>query len=770
MSDIGQLLIRLGVSKGPLTAGLAEAKSELSSFGGHVGSVGSVASKSFGVVEQSVAGVERGMGHLKNTMGGLVSGPLGFLGIGAGVLGMTGVLKSGIDTANNMALAIEKMTGLTGQSAEQMSALLAVFGKFNLDTQTTTNIVGFAEKTIGKLVESSAKAGKSAALLADEHRKLGIEVAGGSTKAIDALIKSQTALDALHASAGGISKLGALDKLYGINLETKKGAAVDFQTELLRVSDYYNGNATAGQKAALAAQLFGRGYAQMIPILKLGSKGILEAEQAAKSLGLTLTSANVTDLSNYQATMRNLGDAVGGVQLQLSLALMPAIKDVATAATTFMANNRVGIVAFFDTLIADSRTAAGFITGTVIPDLQSLAGAATGFWNQIPPQLRDILVKGFVADRAMKFLFGFDPVTAIGSTIGKQLLSTLGGGIAGIFGKVAATVAGSKAIPQDVFVVNMIPGGLAGAAAGEGAAAAGGTADMAAVAGGFMTAGVLTTAAAVVIPLAVAYLIANSIGPKTPTELKTAFGGGSAPPGRGGLGGNFAGATYDNNGHLISLNAGGGSTLPTVQPWQPGQVSMTVNALSAIKEGVNHLNAAQLRVEQAMLQRFAHQDAKKALGDPVAFLTALRTGGAATAIKDFPKHLAYMETASAQQKQSLVYARGLQNDIAALKRESVGATNAQKAAINVDLVNLQALVMATTAAVKGVTLTVNQISAIKEVPAGSPGRSTAPVVHHTNIRLEVDGHVLAQVVDRHLFGSASGFSSGFQAPSGVTGA
>ena len=67
---------------------------------------------------------------------------------------------------------------------------------------------------------------------------------------------------------------------------------------------------------------------------------------------------------------------------------------------------------------------------------------------------------------------------------------------------------------------------------------------------------------------------------------------------------------------------------------------------------------------------------------------------------DFPKELNYLSTASDAQKKTAVYAAGLRQDITALQRAEVGATGAQKAALSADIVKLQALVNATTAAVK----------------------------------------------------------------------
>jgi len=714
------------------------AQSAMSKFSG----VGGVASKALGVVERGAGGVGSAFNHLKGTMGGLISGPLGFLGLGAGVLGLGGALKSGIDTASGMALALEKLTALTGESAQAMSGLMAVTGKYGVSSDQLSTIVGFEEKTVGKLAETTGKAtkaGKSAALQSLENIKLKDQETGASTKVIDKLIAEQKARDALAAATGAqalpLNKLQALQKQYGVTLTDSTGKALDFSTILNHVSDYYNSNATQGQKAALAATLFGRGYAALIPVLQLGSAGFAEAQSAAEALGLTLTSQNATDLKNYQETMRNLGDAVGGLQLQLSLALVPALKDVATAATAFIGQNRNGIVEFFKTLITDARSAAGFLTGTIIPDLQSLAGAAIGFWNSIPGPLKDILVKGFIADRAMKFLFGFDPATAIGSIIAKQLLGGLASGLGDVLkkglgaigGSVASKVAGGVAGALDVqkvFVVNMGAGGLGGAAGGAatGAEEAAGGIGIASIA----VAAAAVVAGAIAAVLAIKFAQDNAavvdLGNKVVAQTQTYIASNSTSAAD--IQASLDGINAQEGGLLngIALNLtngfnGGKDKLDAIKAGLQARLDQMVALGDRTDKSADHIAASTAAFapdQQKTIGRLAaseHADAaaqtaaisraidhasaiadiKKVDGSIHNLLTTFRSGGAKVAINDFARELAYLSTASDAQKKTAVYSSGIRQDITALQHAEVGATGAQKVILSNDIRKLQAL-------------------------------------------------------------------------------
>src|SRR5262249_51196808 len=132
------------------------------------------------------------------------------------------------------------------------------------------------------------------------------------------------------------SKLIDLQNKFGVAFTDARGKVLPFSQVLNNVSDYYNSNATASNKAYLAAQVFGRGYAAIIPVLRLGSKGIKDAEEAASELGLTLTKENVKDLAEFRKATREAGEAIGGLQLQIGLAAIPAVKDLANAIADFL--------------------------------------------------------------------------------------------------------------------------------------------------------------------------------------------------------------------------------------------------------------------------------------------------------------------------------------------------------------------------------------------------------------------------------------------------
>ncbi len=152
-----------------------------------------------------------------------------------------------------------------------------------------------------------------------------------------------------------------------------------------------------------------------MPILALGRQGILDAEAAAKDLGLTLTAQNAKDLKDYRESLREASDAVGGLELQIGLALVPAIKDMADSITSFLAHGgRQGIVSFFKDAVQAGRALAGTIEHSVIPVIHGIADA----WNSLPPEFRDLIVKGVVAEKAVKFLFGVSPASLVKDALG----------------------------------------------------------------------------------------------------------------------------------------------------------------------------------------------------------------------------------------------------------------------------------------------------------------------------------------------------------------
>jgi hypothetical protein len=372
-----------------------------------------------------ISKLESGLSNMGNHLKSVITGPLGMLGLGAGLFSLGTAFEQTVSKAEDMGVAIEKLSGITGESAVKMSEYLAVTEHFGIPTDRATQAISMLEKSLGKL---------------------------------EASVNKQ-----------GVSKLTALQLKYGIALTDTKGRALDATTVLNHLADYYTSNASASQKAALASALLQRGYATLIPVLRLGSKGIADAAAEARDLGLVLTTQNAKDLAQYRDSLRKVGTAIGGLQLQIGLVLLPMVSKLADGITQFLREGGTQKIVGLFHQAADAVRGVAQGVGAVIPVIGGFAGSVMNAWNTIPAELRDWIIKGVVADRTIKFLIGFSPIGAIGSALTSGLKTALSSAFAG-------TVL-SKAFVQPVFVTNwaMMGGGLAGAAEGaaEGAAGAG---------------------------------------------------------------------------------------------------------------------------------------------------------------------------------------------------------------------------------------------------------------------------------------------------------
>ncbi len=312
------------------------------------------------------------VGTLGGRIKGLVTGPLaGLIGVG-GLLSLGGVLASSISKARDFGGEVKKLATLTGLTAETTSSMARAFEHFNISSDTSLKLVGFLEKNVGLLA----------------------------------------------ARKDGLSDFYTT---WGLKLTDTNGKIKDANELLLTTADYFvNKNIPATQKAAALAKLYGRSWQDLIPVLKAGRKGIADAEESARKLGLTISGQNLADLTKLTAATRDWGDAIGGLELQIGLVLVPTLTDLANAATTFVSEHRGDIVKFFKDATTAARSAASTIG--------DLVGSVTSFWNSIPPGFRDLLVKGIVADRTIKFLFGFSPISAAGGLLGTGFSQFLGRG------------------------------------------------------------------------------------------------------------------------------------------------------------------------------------------------------------------------------------------------------------------------------------------------------------------------------------------------------
>ncbi len=395
-----------------------------------------------GKASKAMVGLGGALGHAGSKIGGLLTGPLGLIGLTGGILGLGGAIESSVHKVEDFGLGLEKLQGLTGETAQSAGTLILLFDKYGLSVDRVSQIAGFTEKTLGKLNATQAKGvtvGKSAELQNLELVKAQRQAAGESTKAINKLITEQKARDQITAAqqktVASVTKLAALDKQYGLQLLDSKGKVASFSQVLAQLADLYDRkNVPASNKAYVAAQVLGRGYAALIPILTKGSEAIREASKEADGLGLS-NSDTAEKMIKFRDTMRNLGETVNVLQMRIGLALVPAITTAAQAVSDWLGSGGdTQIVDFFKGGAKFAGEMGHAIETWIVPAFKAI----TAGWNAVPGPLKDLLIGGFVANKIGKSLFDKSLFSGakglLGSLLGKVpviggALDTAAGGV-----------------------------------------------------------------------------------------------------------------------------------------------------------------------------------------------------------------------------------------------------------------------------------------------------------------------------------------------------
>ena len=347
------------------------------------------------------------IGHFKDRVGNATKN-IGILGFGGAVLATTKFLKDSLGAAEAFGASVVKIGALTGVSTERVSRFVDAFDKMGVSADKSERILGFLTKTVGNLAETKKEARK-------------------------------------------------VEEQYGFSLLDNNGKVKDSLTIVRDFTSYFeNKQIPAQQKAALGAKLFGRSWTDMIPIFEKGREGY----DAALESAMELSDADIKNMKKARDASREFNDALGDLQVMVGLKLMPAMTELAQTAADWINDptNQKSLLGYLDQGIKLGRDLAGFLTGTVIPAVSGLAGAASSFWSTLPGPLQDLLITGLVADRTVKYLFGFS-VTGVAADIVGGVVKD---GIGAVLGKLGLTRGSSPANPIYVAGTGMGGGGATG--------------------------------------------------------------------------------------------------------------------------------------------------------------------------------------------------------------------------------------------------------------------------------------------------------------------
>jgi hypothetical protein len=269
--------------------------------------------------------------------------------------------------------------------------------------------------------------------------------------------------------AGTTKKAAAFQKAYGFSLTDSKGKILDANGLLQRSADYWKSNATQGEKALVMSKLWSKNWTTLIPLFDLGGKGIAKytAEQ------IHLTQAQAKSAAMFRVAQRDFQSGLDELITRAGLELLPELTGLFKGMSKGLDDNKAKIMDAFHGMVGAAKEIGGAITTYVIPGIKAIAGA----WNSIPPDFRKLLITGVVANKALKVVFGFDP------------LKIVGGGIADIFKKGIGDFFGRGSPGNPMWTKEV---GLPGVGGGGGVGALGGLSlagIITAVTGGLLAAG-----------------------------------------------------------------------------------------------------------------------------------------------------------------------------------------------------------------------------------------------------------------------------------------
>ena len=240
---------------------------------------------------------------LAKSAAGSGSALLGIAGVAATVgLAVGAMAVKAADSFEQYGLQVSKIERLTGDSAEQSSALAFQFQQVGISADQGSTLLGRFARNVATAADPMAK--------------------------------------------------------FGFNTRDAQGQLLPMSTLLGKVADQFAGMPDGTEKTALAITDFGRSGAQLIPFLDKGSKGLADLTTKARQFGLVLSQSDVQAARDAVGAQRDWNASLQGLQVTIGRDVLPALSSLAVGASHVIEaiNNTFGSGAMqqiFDPTIAN---------------------------------------------------------------------------------------------------------------------------------------------------------------------------------------------------------------------------------------------------------------------------------------------------------------------------------------------------------------------------------------------------------------------------------
>ncbi|QXE85967.1 phage tail tape measure protein [Geomonas nitrogeniifigens] len=227
-----------------------------------------------------------------------------------------------------------KATRTAQDSAKQISAsfdaIPAMFNKIGAAAATVTavlaggamfkDMVNTTKEVSGEVVKLSKVFGVSASQASVMRVALD-----------DAFLTVDDAVGASDRLTRQALKNGEAFQKAGIDIRDSNGNLKDSMTVMMEVNDYLKTLKEGKDRDTAAMALYGKGWRELSGILRLTSEGMKEAEDRAKELHLIFGDDKVQAVKKYKSAMKDIDDVAESLKVQLGVALIPELTNLAVA-------------------------------------------------------------------------------------------------------------------------------------------------------------------------------------------------------------------------------------------------------------------------------------------------------------------------------------------------------------------------------------------------------------------------------------------------------